>query len=72
MSILMTLYSNVGHAYSVSVFGIQDSVLSKFPSFCAYSRFPGYGRSLGRDMKRFLSGFPLSPSSKEKAEQWWQ
>jgi len=67
MTILVTLYPNVSHAYSVSVFGIQDSVLSKLPSFGAYSRFPGYGKSLGRDMKRFLSGFPFSHSSKEKA-----
>jgi len=32
-------YFNVSHAYSV--FSIQDSVLSKFPIFCANSHIQG-------------------------------
>jgi len=43
MSIQVTLYSNVSHAYSVSCFSIQNSVLSRFPIFCANSHLPGYG-----------------------------
>jgi len=53
MSILVTLYSNVSHAYTVSNFSIQNHVLSKFPSFCADSHLPGYGRLLGKDTKSF-------------------
>jgi len=53
MSVLVTLYSIVSHAYSVSGFSIQDSVLSRFPIFCANSHLQGYGRSLGKDTKSF-------------------
>jgi len=41
MSILVALYSDVSHAYTVSDFSIQNSVLSKFPNFCTNSLFPG-------------------------------
>jgi len=53
MSVLVTLYSIVSHAYPVSGFSIQDSVLSRFPIFCASSHLPRYGRLLGKDTKSF-------------------
>jgi len=53
MSILVTLYSNVSHAYTVSNFSMQNPVLSKFPSFCANLHLPGYGRLLSKDTKSF-------------------
>jgi len=41
MSILVALYSDVSHAYPVSDFSIQISVLSEFPNFCTNSLFSG-------------------------------
>jgi len=67
MSLLVTLYSSVSHAYTVSNFNIQNPALSKFPSFCANLNLPGYGRLLSKDTIKVLSGFTLSPP-KEKVE----
>jgi len=53
MSILVTLYSNVSHTYTVSNFSMQDSVLTRFPSFYINSRFPEYGGLLGKGTKSF-------------------
>jgi len=53
MSVPVTLHSIVSHAYSVSGFSIQNSLLSRFPIFCANSHLPGYGRVLGKDTKSF-------------------
>jgi len=66
MSILVTLYYNVSHAYTVSNFSMQNPVLSKVPSFCANSHLPGYGRLSGKDTKSFE--WLHSPPSKEKVE----
>jgi len=35
------------------VFSIQDSILSRFPIFCANAHLPGYGMFLGKDTKSF-------------------
>jgi len=67
MSILVTFYSNVSHAYTVSNFSIQNPVLSKLPSFCANWHLSGYGRLSGKDTRKFLSGSTLPPL-REKAE----
>jgi len=69
MSILVALYSNVSHAYTVSDFSIQNSVLSKFPS--VLSRF--FQGRIGYWVKarKVLSACTLSPF-KEKAKQWSQ
>jgi len=67
MSVLVTLYSNVSHTYSVSSFSIQGFVLSRFPIFCIKFHFQEHGRLLGKGTKKFLSGSTLPPS-KEKAE----
>jgi len=67
MSILVTLYSNVSHAYSVSGFRIQDSVLCRFPIFCAKSHLAGYDRLLWKVTKSFECLHSLS--HKRKAER---
>ena len=53
MSILVTLYSNVSHAYTVSDFTTPDSVLTKFPSLYTNSRFPECGGLLDKGTKSF-------------------
>jgi len=69
MSILVTLYYNVSHAYTVSNFSMQNPVLSKVPSFCANSHLPGYGRLSGKDTKSFewLHSLPI----KRKSRRQW-
>jgi len=72
MSVPVTLYSMVSHAYSVSGFSIQESVLSRFPIFCANSHLPGYGRLLGKDTKSFewLHSLPHKAKSRTMWHQF--
>jgi len=71
MSVLVTLFSIVSHAYSVPGFSIQDTVLSRFPIFCANSHLPGYGRLLGKDTKSFEWLHSL-PHKRKSRTMWHQ
>jgi len=53
MSVPVTLYTIVSHAYAVSGFSIQSSVLSRFLIFSVNSHLPGYGKLLGKGTKSF-------------------
>jgi len=69
MSIVVALHSEVSHAYIVSDFSIQNSVLSEFPNFCTNSHFQGREGCWVKARRVFWVP-ALSLLSKEKAKQW--